>query len=64
MTMVRNDDFFLRKWVDYYASQLGRENLWIYFDGHDQLPAPDYTAGSPLGPGGRDTPLLRHGHRH
>ena len=45
MTMVRNDDFFLRKWVDYYASQLGRENLWIYFDGHDQLPAPDYTAG-------------------
>lgn len=36
MTMVRNDDFFLNKWVDYYGSQLGKENLYIYLDGEDQ----------------------------
>ena len=36
ITMVRNDDFFLHKWVDYYGAQLGRENLYVYFDGEDQ----------------------------
>lgn len=36
ITMVRNDEFYLRKWVDYYGAQLGRENLRIYFDGEDQ----------------------------
>ena len=40
LTMVRNDDFYLRKWVDYYGAQLGRENLYIYFDGTDQKIAP------------------------
>ena len=34
--MVRNDDFFLRKWVTYYGRELGRENLYIFFDGEDQ----------------------------
>ncbi len=38
--MVRNDDFYLRKWVEYYGSQLGKENLYIYFDGTDQTIAP------------------------
>lgn len=36
LTMVRNDDFYLRKWVEYYGAQLGKENLYIYFDGTDQ----------------------------
>lgn len=36
LTMVRNDDFYLRKWVEYYGSQLGLDNLYIYFDGTDQ----------------------------
>ena len=36
LTMVRNDDFFLRKWVEYYGRELGRENLYIYYDGEDQ----------------------------
>lgn len=36
ITMVRNDEFYLRKWVEYYGRQLGRENLRIYFDGEDQ----------------------------
>ena len=36
ITMVRNDDFYLRKWVEYYGAQLGKENLYIYFDGLDQ----------------------------
>ena len=40
VTMVRNDDFYLRKWVEYYGAQLGRENLYIYFDGLDQVIAP------------------------
>ena len=40
LTMVRNDDFFLRKWVEYYGAQLGKENLYIWFDGTDQAIAP------------------------
>ena len=40
LTMVRNDDFYLEKWVEYYGAQLGRENLYIYFDGTDQQIAP------------------------
>ena len=36
ITMVRNDDFYLRKWVEYYGAQLGRENLYIFYDGLDQ----------------------------
>lgn len=34
--MVRNDEFYLRKWVAYYGVQLGRENLRVFFDGEDQ----------------------------
>lgn len=34
--MVRNDDFYLRRWVDYYGRELGKENLYIFFDGTDQ----------------------------
>ena len=41
ITMVRNDDFYLKKWVEYYSAQLGgKENLYIYFDGTDQVIAP------------------------
>lgn len=36
ITMVRDDDFFLRKWVEYYGRELGKENLYILFDGEDQ----------------------------
>ncbi len=45
VTMVRNDDFYLRKWVEYYGAQLGRENLYIYFDGIDQKIA-DFCKGT------------------
>lgn len=38
--MVRNDDFYLKKWVEYYGAQLGKENLYIFFDGKDQKIAP------------------------
>lgn len=44
ITMVRNDEFYLRKWVEYYGTQLGRENLRIYFDGEDQR-VPDFCDG-------------------
>ena len=41
ITMVRNDDFYLRKWVEYYGRELGgKEHLYIYFDGLDQEIAP------------------------
>ena len=40
LTMVRNDDFYLRKWVEYYGAQLGKEHLYIFFDGTDQQIAP------------------------
>ncbi|MDE6010476.1 MAG: glycosyltransferase family 2 protein, partial [Muribaculaceae bacterium] len=43
MTMVRNDRF-LPKWVEYYGSRLGRGNLYVFFDGEDQV-APDFCAG-------------------
>lgn len=45
LTMVRNDDFFLRKWVEYYGSELGKENLYIYYDGEDQ-PVADFCKGA------------------
>ncbi len=40
ITMVRNDDFFLEKWVEYYGRELGKENLYIFFDGTDQAVQP------------------------
>jgi len=41
ITMVRNDDFYLRKWVEYYSRELGgKEHLYIYYDGLDQQVAP------------------------
>ena len=45
LTMARNDDFYLRKWVEYYGAQLGRENLYIFLDGLDQVVG-DYCAGT------------------
>ena len=44
LTMVRNDDFNLRKWVEYYGRELGKENLYIFFDGTDQI-IPDFCEG-------------------
>ena len=44
LTMVRNDDFFLRRWVAYYSEQLGASNLYVFFDGTDQVP-PECCAG-------------------
>lgn len=45
LTMVRNDDFFLRKWVEYYGREVGKENLFIFFDGEDQT-IPDFCQGT------------------
>ncbi len=45
LTMVRNDDFYLRRWVEYYGRELGKENLYIFFDGTDQKIA-DFCAGT------------------
>ncbi len=36
ITMARNDDFFLSRWIEYYGRNLGQENLYIYLDGDDQ----------------------------
>ena len=36
ITMARNDDFFLTRWINYYGRELGKENLYIYLDGEDQ----------------------------
>lgn len=41
ITMVRDDEFFLRKWIEYYGSQLGESNLYVFFDGRDQT-IPDF----------------------
>ncbi|MFD2201473.1 glycosyltransferase family 2 protein [Shivajiella indica] len=44
ITMARNDDFFLTRWIDYYGKELGEENCFIFLDGEDQ-PVPK-NAGS------------------
>lgn len=36
ITMARNDEFFLTKWISYYGNQLGEENLFVFLDGKDQ----------------------------
>ncbi len=41
MTTVRNDALFLPKWISHYGDALGRENLFVILDGHDQPMPPD-----------------------
>ena len=36
ITMARDDDFFLSRWIAYYGKNLGTENLYIILDGLDQ----------------------------
>ena len=36
ITMARNDEVFLSRWIKYYGTQFGDENLYIYLDGTDQ----------------------------
>lgn len=36
LTMARDDEFFLSRWIAYYGKQLGTENLYIILDGTDQ----------------------------
>lgn len=36
ISMMRNDNFFVLKWIKYYGSQFGPENLFLVIDGHDQ----------------------------
>ena len=41
ITMLRDDEDFLRKWISWYGGQLGRENLYVFLDGKDQS-VPDF----------------------
>ena len=36
ITMARDDEFFLNRWIAYYGKQFGTENLYIILDGTDQ----------------------------
>lgn len=36
MTMARNDNFFLERWIRHYGRELGYGNLYIFLDGKDQ----------------------------
>ena len=36
ISMMRNDNFFVTKWISYYGAQFGAENLFLILDGHDQ----------------------------
>ncbi len=40
LTTLRNDTLFLPRWVAHYSASLGRENLYVILDGHDQ-PVPE-----------------------
>ncbi len=44
VTMVRDDDQFLKLWVNHYAAMVNRKNLFILYDGFDQKLAP-FTKG-------------------
>lgn len=37
ITTVRNDAFFLPKWIDYYGHAFGFESLVVVLDGYDQI---------------------------
>lgn len=42
ISMARNDDFFIPKWLDHYSKEFGVENLFLVLDGLDQsLPLVD-----------------------
>ena len=36
ITMARDDEFFLSRWIAYYGKQFGTDNLYIILDGTDQ----------------------------
>lgn len=36
ITMARNDLFFLTRWVKYYGTELGYDNIYVLLDGEDQ----------------------------
>ncbi len=36
ITTVRNDRIFLRKWIDYYGGNFGRQSLFVIIDGLDE----------------------------
>ena len=38
ITTVRNDSIFLDKWISYYGDAFGMKNLYVFLDGHDQVP--------------------------
>ena len=44
VTMVRDDQFFLRLWVEHYARHVPRQHLFILVDGFDQT-LPAFAAG-------------------
>ena len=37
ISMVRNDTFFADKWIEYYGTQFGFKNLYLFIDGLDQV---------------------------
>ena len=37
ISMVRNDDMFIPKWINYYGGQFGHSNLYLILDGIDQI---------------------------
>ena len=46
LTTLRNDRFFLPKWIAHYGAALGPENLFVFLDGHDQPVPPTGTGGA------------------
>lgn len=36
ISMCRNDEFHVQKWISYYGAQFGTNNLYLILDGHDQ----------------------------
>jgi hypothetical protein len=36
LTMARNAEFFLCRWIEYYGKAFGKENLYVFLDGEDQ----------------------------
>lgn len=41
VTMVRDDDFFLKLWIGHYSRYVDKKQLFVIFDGFDQVPPPE-----------------------
>lgn len=58
VTMVRDDLFFLKKWLDHYGGQFGRENLYVVNHGRGEAVAELAEGANVIGLPGEPSPTF------